>query len=298
MSLETTLPLASVKALTVDVFGTTVDWRTAVIDELELRIHQKLNTSAADDGSLSTDLRERADYLNSQYGGNADVGDSWIARFAHAWRQSYVLFGQQQARAGQQDSGSFKTTDEHLYDSLIQLLDEWLLEGLFTPAELKSLSLVWHRLAPWPDSVDGLAKLAAPPLGFATATLTNGNTELIRDLNDFGDLGFQHLFCAETFHAYKPAPETYLSAARELGLQPGEVAMVAAHMGDLAAARSAGLRTVYIERREEEDWPADDERMVEAKNWVDIWIKEDEGGFVELAKQLTELRARRDASLP
>lgn len=292
MSLGAVSPLASVKALTVDVFGTTVDWRTSVIHELKLRIHHKLklNARAAHDGLLSTDLRERIHHLSSQYGSNVGDVNGWVAHFTHAWRQSYVLFGHQQARAGRRDRGNFKTTDEHLYESLVQLLDEWRLEGLFTSTELKSLSLVWHRLVPWPDSVDGLARLAAPPLGLATATLTNANTELIRHLNDFGHLGFQHLFCAEILQAYKPAAETYLGAVRELGLQPGEVAMVASHMSDLAAARILGLRTVYIERRNEEWWPADDERLLQAKDWVDIWIKEDEGGFVGLAKRLTELR--------
>lgn len=292
MSSRAISPLASVKALTFDVFGTTVDWRTSVINEIKGQIHQKLNTAAARDGSPSTELRERIRHLNSKNGGSPDASsDGWITSFADAWRQSYVSFGHQQALAGRQDSGSFKTTDEHLYDSLVQLLDEWGLKGLFTPPELKSLSLVWHRLMPWPDSVDSLAKLAAPPLGLVTATLTNGNTELIRNLNKFGDLGFQHLFCAEMLQAYKPAPETYLGAARELGLQPGEVAMVAAHMRDLAAARKVGFRTVYVERKEEEWWSADDERLEQAKEWVDIWIKEDEGGFAKLVERLLELRA-------
>ncbi|KAI5460994.1 haloacid dehalogenase [Mariannaea sp. PMI_226] len=291
MSSAAISPLASVKALTFDVFGTTVDWRTSVINEIKQHIDQKLNTDVAKEGSPSAELRERIHHLNYKNGGNPEASDGWIRSFADAWRQSYVSFVHQQARAGLQDSGSFKTTDEHLYDSLIQLLDEWLLKGLFIPSELKSLSLVWHRLAPWSDTVDGLAKLAAPPLGLVTATLTNGNIELIHNLNKFGDLGFQRLFCAELLKSYKPAPETYLSAARELGLQPSEVAMVAAHMSDLAAARNVGLRTVYVARKEEEWWSADDERLEQAKDWVDIWIKEDEGGFVELTKRLTELRA-------
>ena len=83
-------------------------------------------------------------------------------------------------------------------------------------------------------------------------TLSNGNTNLLRDLRDFGGLGFHHLLCAETFGVYKPKPETYLGAARELGVEPRQLAMVAAHLSDLAAARSFGLRTVYVERPNEE----------------------------------------------
>lgn len=289
MSPSAISPLASVKALTFDVFGTTVDWRTSVIDELELRVHRKLSTGAEAAGAPSAEQRERLEYLNTNYAGHEEDRENWTARFADAWRSSYWFFVRSQAQAGVQDAATFKTTEQHFYDSLIELLEEWQLEGLFSDTELKSLSLVWHRLTPWPDTVEGLAKLAAPPLGLRTATLSNGSTNLIKDLNDFGELGFQHLFCAESLKAYKPAPETYLGAARELGLQPEEVAMVAAHMSDLEAARKVGLRTVYVERRKEEEWR--EHQLQEAKAWVDLWIKEGEDGFVALAAGLEELRA-------
>ncbi|KAJ3492756.1 hypothetical protein NLG97_g5169 [Lecanicillium saksenae] len=71
-------------------------------------------------------------------------------------------------------------------------------------------------------------------------------------------------------------------------LQPEEVAMVAAHMADLEAAKNVGLRTIYVERPKEEEWSK--ERLEEAKSWVDLWIKEDEGGFIRLAQRLEQLR--------
>jgi 2-haloacid dehalogenase len=68
-----------------------------------------------------------------------------------------------------------------------------------------------------------------------------------------------------------------------LGLQPGEVAMVAAHLNDLAAARACGFRTVYVERRREEDWSPEQDEYREARSWVDMWVSEGEKGFVEVA---------------
>ena len=53
---------------------------------------------------------------------------------------------------------------------------------------------------------------------------------------------------AEVFKAYKPSPETYLGVARVFDLQPEQVALVATHHDDLAAARACGLHTAYIER--------------------------------------------------
>ncbi|OAA55372.1 haloacid dehalogenase, type II [Cordyceps fumosorosea ARSEF 2679] len=288
MSPSAVSPLVAVKALAFDVFGTTVDWRTSVIDELDLRVHRKLATTtttittadAPGAAAPSPDLRERLAHLPAD----------WTARFADAWRASYWRFVRSQALAGLQDaSAAFKTTDAHFRDSLVELLAGWRLTGLFSEAEVASLSMVWHRLAPWPDSAAGLARLAAAPLGLRAATLSNGSAALVADLDEFGGLGFGRLLCAEGLRAYKPAREAYEGAAKELGVRPGEVAMVAAHMADLEAARAAGMRTVYVKRRGEEEW--DDKRLEEARAWVDLWIDEEEEGFVTLAERLEEMRA-------
>ncbi len=64
-----------------------------------------------------------------------------------------------------------------------------------------------------------------------------------------------------------------------------KVAMVAAHLGDLAAARSHGLRTIYVERLRREAWGAEEAKYTDAKSWVDIWVTEDEEGFIEVARR-------------
>ena len=53
---------------------------------------------------------------------------------------------------------------------------------------------------------------------------------------------------AEVFKKYKPDPETYLGVVKVFDLTPEEVMLVAAHHNDLAAARTCGLKTAYIER--------------------------------------------------
>src|SRR5437588_598244 len=53
---------------------------------------------------------------------------------------------------------------------------------------------------------------------------------------------------AELFEHYKPGPETYLGAARLLGLPPEQVMMVAAHNHDLKAAQKLGLKTAFVPR--------------------------------------------------
>jgi 2-haloacid dehalogenase len=51
--------------------------------------------------------------------------------------------------------------------------------------------------------------------------------------------------------AYKPDPEAYLRTVDMLAMQPNEVCMVAAHNGDLAAARACGLATAFVPRPSE-----------------------------------------------
>lgn len=263
-----TSPLTNVKALLFDIFGTVVDWRSSVTDEISLRTFRKLSSQ----GILSPALKLRLEGLTQP---------DWD-RFVQEWHDSYSAF----TRSFNPETDAWKSIDQHHHDSLVELLGKWDLEGLFTASEIESLSLVWHRLAPWPDSADGLADLGRR---YTTGTLSNGNTSLLRDLGDFGGLSFDEIFSAETFKAYKPNPATYLGAVRALGLQPGEVALVAAHLGDLHAARGYGLRTIYVERDAEEAWGREEARYTEAKAWVDLWVTEEEKGLLTVAEKLREL---------
>ncbi|KAI1336741.1 HAD-like domain-containing protein [Xylariaceae sp. FL0016] len=182
----------------------------------------------------------------------------------------------------------WKDIDTHHYDALLVLLDRHGLAGLYTRAEARDLSLIWHHLTPWSDSGRGIRLLGTR---YETATLSNGNRELLQDLNadtNAGGLGFKHIISTADFKAYKPHPSTYLGAAKALGCRREEVAMVAAHLGDLDAARKQGMRTIFVERPLEERSSKGDEEYDEARKWVDIWVSdgEGEGGFVEVARQL------------
>ena len=111
--------------------------------------------------------------------------------------------------------------------------------------EKRELNLVWHRLAPWPDSVAGLTRLKRRHI---IGTLSNGNLRLLVDMAKHARLPWDCVLSAELFHHYKPDPEVYLGAVTLLGLTPREVMLVAAHKDDLAAARRCGLRTAFVRR--------------------------------------------------
>ncbi|KAI1812387.1 haloacid dehalogenase [Poronia punctata] len=259
--------LKDIKALTFDVFGTVVDWRSTVVAELIKRARDKV--ASASFGTLPEGLQFRFRAISDE---------DW-ARFAQEWRNSYGRFVVSFV-PGQTE---WKDIDAHHYDSLKVLLQDRDVTGVYDEDEVKSLSLIWHYLKPWDDSVSGLQKLGTR---YVTATLSNGNRSLLGDLNSHGSLGFQHIISGEDFGAYKPHPSVYLGAARTLDRQPNEVAMVATHLSDLHAARAAGLRTIYVERKGEAIWSQDDDRWKDARKWVDLWISGEEEGFIDLARRL------------
>jgi 2-haloacid dehalogenase len=139
------------------------------------------------------------------------------------------------------------------------------------------LVLAWHRLDPWPDVLDGLGRLR---VRHVLAPLSNGNVSLLVDLARHGALGWDLVLSAELFEHYKPDAEVYDGAARLLRLPPERVLMVAAHVSDLAAARSRGLRTAYVHRPAEQgpDAPPPPRRDPDADLNVD--------SFTELADLL------------
>ncbi|KAJ6502821.1 HAD-like domain-containing protein [Mycena vitilis] len=206
-----------VKALVFDVFGTVVDWRGSVTQELEA--------------------------LGKKY----EIDGDW-AEFAATWRHGYMENTRRIARGG---AGSLNVDAMHreiLEDILATPQWKSFREKLTTEAR-SELNLVWHRLHGWPDSTPGLYALKKEAI---IATLSNGNIRLLIDMAKFADLPWDTVFSSELFGSFKPDPKVYLGALKHLSLEPHNCAMVAAHVYDLRAAASVGMRTVYIPRAGEE----------------------------------------------
>jgi 2-haloacid dehalogenase len=118
--------------------------------------------------------------------------------------------------------------------------------GANLPGDVRDeLNLVWHRLDPWPDTVEGLTRMKER---FVIAPVSNGNIALLVDMARHAGLPWDAILGAELARAYKPRPEVYLRSAEALGIAPGEAMMVAAHNGDLVAAGALGLRTAFVPR--------------------------------------------------
>jgi 2-haloacid dehalogenase len=160
--------------------------------------------------------------------------------FALAWRAGYV------PAMARVMSGELPWTliDDLHRRILNSILPDFGLAHL-GETERAKLNRVWHRLAAWPDVVVGLTRLKAK---YILCTLSNGNLNLLTRLSKQAALPWDCILSAETFHAYKPDPRTYGGVARVFGVAPDQVMLVATHHDDLAAARTCGLRTAYVER--------------------------------------------------
>lgn len=201
--------------------------------------------------------------------------------FAQDWRNTYKVFTKALAA---DPNTKWKSVDDHHFDALNDLIQKYGLEGLWTPEEIRELSLIWHRLDPWSDSAAGVEKLNN---AFHTCTLSNGNVALLDDLKAHSGIPFTHIVSAEMFGSYKPSPRVYLGAAEKLGLQPNQCAMVAAHLQDLKAAKETGYGTaVYVWRPQEEDWNDEQVEKARREGWVDVWVDGGNDGFVTVAEKL------------
>ena len=197
--------MSETKVLAFDVFGTVVDWHSSIAREVE-------------DMGLEV---------------NSD-------RFARAWRAGYAP-AMKRVISGELGWTLIDDLNRMILDQvLIQFGVDWLSEE-----QKVELNSAWHRLDPWPDTVEGLTRLKSK---YTICSLSNGNLGLLSNMARRAGLPWDCILSAEIFRRYKPHPDTYLGVSRFFDVAPESVMMVAAHHHDLESARACGLQTAYIER--------------------------------------------------
>ncbi|MHB1417549.1 MAG: haloacid dehalogenase type II [Chloroflexota bacterium] len=231
-----------VKALVFDVFGTVADWRGTIIREGEA------------------------------LGRGRTRGVDWPL-FADRWRREGYLETIAAINAGKEP---WLSVDEMHRRQLRRLMDEYGISGL-SEGEIAHFNQVWHRLEPWLDVAEGLARLKRK---FVISTLSNGDFALLTNMGKHADLPWDCIMASELFGKYKPNREVYQGAARLLAVEPDEVMMVAAHVQDLLGARAAGLRTAFVSRPLE--WGSGGPTELPAGHGFDITATD----FIDLANQL------------
>jgi len=210
----------SIKALVFDVFGTTVDWRSSVIAELQAAA-QKCGL-----GQEATDWH----------------------KFAQLWRKAYMQTTRRIA-SGEPGPSNVDVMHRQILDSLLETPEFAHVGVAWDDTARKDINLAWHRLKGWPDAVEGLNDLKKHSL---VAALSNGNMRLLIDMAKHAGLPWDVIFSTELFNTFKPNPSAYQSTARHLDLPPENCAMVTAHMWDLRGAAAQGMYTIYVCRPNED----------------------------------------------
>src|SRR5580765_6889888 len=180
--------MSEIKALVHDVFGTVVDWRSAV---------------AADVAALGVKRGFAVD----------------PTQFADEWRGLYAP-SMNKVRTGELPWTNLDALHRMALDAL---LDKFGIAGKLSEADKVWFNLTWHRLKPWPDSVPGLARIKKK---FIIATLSNGTVRLLTDMAKHCGLPWDTVLGSDLVRHYKPDAEMYRSAIEFLGNgDPGAVMM-------------------------------------------------------------------------
>ena len=154
------MDISEIKALTFDVFGTVVDWRSIIICE------------------------------GRRLGEAKGIDLNW-SKLADDWRSGYGP-STNRVREGELP---WINIDRLHRTALDEPLDRYGVIGL-TEVEKDEFNKAWHRLAPWPDSVPGLTRLKKR---FVLATLSNGNVALLTNMAKNAGLPWDCILSAELF---------------------------------------------------------------------------------------------------
>ncbi|KAI0353234.1 haloacid dehalogenase [Trametes cingulata] len=228
-------PLAGVEAYVFDVFGTVVDWY----------------------GSVTKQLAEFAPSQN----------EDWES-FTKEWREGYKQYTARVAIGGQ-GSTNADVMHREILDGMLHS-ERWQHLGpLWDDEKRQEMVNFWHKLDGWPDSSKGLHALKKKAI---IGTLSNGNVRLLVDMAKHADLPWDVVFSGELLGSYKPHPKVYTGALNHLSVPPKKCAMVAAHIYDLRAAASHGMKTVYVRRPTEDEGTRDSVKSKAQGGEVDVVV--------------------------
>jgi 2-haloacid dehalogenase len=103
----------------------------------------------------------------------------------------------------------------------------------------------WSRMEPWPDA-HALSRVSLP-----YAFVTNSSTSLARIAAARSALAPRFTLSAEEAGHFKPAADVYHAACRRLGTEPERTLFIAGSQYDAEGARTAGLPSYLLLRRQD-----------------------------------------------
>jgi 2-haloacid dehalogenase len=103
-----------------------------------------------------------------------------------------------------------------------------------------------EKLKPFPEVPAALDKLRAK---YKLVVLSNGDPDMLETAKRYHKVPFDRVISVAEANSFKPHVATYTKAAELLGLKPEQILFVANHAFDCIGAKSAGMKTAFIDRR-------------------------------------------------
>lgn len=115
-----------------------------------------------------------------------------------------------------------------------------------TMEEVRALVAEIVKLRAFPEVPAAMDRLRAR---YKLVVLSNGDPDMLEAAQPHHGIAFDRLISVAEANAFKPHVATYRKAAELIGVEMDQVLFVANHAFDCIGAKSAGMRTAFIDRR-------------------------------------------------
>jgi 2-haloacid dehalogenase len=115
-----------------------------------------------------------------------------------------------------------------------------------TQDEVRALVAEIEKLKPFPEVPAALDRLRTK---YKLVVLSNGDPDMLETAKLHHKVPFDRVISVAEAKSFKPHVATYTKAAELLGLPMEQILFVANHAFDCIGAKSAGMRTAFIDRR-------------------------------------------------
>jgi 2-haloacid dehalogenase len=116
----------------------------------------------------------------------------------------------------------------------------------YTRGDVEYLVGEIEKLKPFPEVPAALDKLRRK---YRLVVLSNGDPDMLETAKQYHKVPFDRVISVAEANSFKPHVATYTKAAELLGLHPDHILFVANHAFDCIGAKSAGMKTAFIDRR-------------------------------------------------
>ncbi len=116
----------------------------------------------------------------------------------------------------------------------------------YTMDEVRCLVAEIEKLKPFPEVPEALARLQSR---YKLVVLSNGDPDMLEAAKAHHRIPFDRVISVTEASSFKPHVATYAKAAELVGVPVDQILFVANHAFDCIGAKSAGMRTAFIDRR-------------------------------------------------